>query len=97
MADRVFRYWQLSLAAGVAVLAVVAILLETLARTVEQIQDGSAEIWRVGKLIAGNTVHVPLLGRVNQQVEAISTTADAIAQATGRIERAAAGSAGKGG
>ena len=93
--ETVFRYWKLSLVAGLAVIGVVAAMLEVLARTAEQIQEGTASIWRVGKLIAGNTVHVPILVRVNQQVAAISAAADDIAQATGRIQRAATGSAEK--
>ena len=31
------------------------------------------EIWQVGKLIANNTVHVPLLGRINHNVAEISS------------------------
>lgn len=87
--DAIVRYWRLSLAAGLAVIVVVAVLLETLARTAEQIQGGAAKIWEVGKLIANNTVHVPLLVRINQQVAEISGAADDIAQATGRIQQAA--------
>jgi hypothetical protein len=95
MADTVMRYWMLSLAAGLAVLAVVALLLETVARTAEQIQAGAAEIWRVGKLIAGNTVNIPLLGRINQKVVGISQAVDGCAQATERIRRAAGGASPK--
>jgi hypothetical protein len=93
--DTVFRYWGLSLAAGLAVLGVVALLLEIVSRTAEQIHDGTAQIWRVGKLIANNTVHIALLARVNQNVAEISRTADSIAEATGRIHRAASGGIGR--
>jgi hypothetical protein len=95
MTDTVVRYWRLSLAAGLAVLAVVALLLETVARTAEQIQAGAAEIWQVGKLIAGNTVNIPLLGRINQNVTHISKAADGCAQATERIRRASGGAPAK--
>ncbi len=89
--ETIVKYWRFSLAAGLAVIAVVAVLLETIARTAESIQDGTAKIWEVGKLIANNTVHVPLLVRVNQHVAAISGAADEIAEATGRIQQAATG------
>jgi hypothetical protein len=95
MADTVVRYWKLSLATGVAVLAVVALLLEAVARTAKQIQAGAAEIWRVGKLIAGNTVNVPLLGRINQNVAEISQAMDGCALATERIRQAAGGASRK--
>jgi hypothetical protein len=95
MADTVVRYWRLSLAAGLAVLAVVALLLETVARTAEQIQTGAAEIWRVGKLIAGNTVNTPLLGRINQNAVEISRAVDGCAQPTERIRRAAGSASAK--
>jgi len=85
------RYWTASLAGGLVVIAAVAFLLNTLAQTAEQIQAGAAEIWRVGKLIANNTVHVPLLHRVNQHAAAILRAADGIAAATARIRRAVGG------
>ena len=97
MSDTVVRYWRLSLAAGLAVLAVVALLLETLVRTEKQILHGTARIWEVGKLIANNTVHVPLLGRVNHNLGEISACADEIAQAADRIQKAAGASARSGG
>ncbi len=87
--ETVIRYWRFSLAAGLAVIAAVAVLLETVARTAESIQDGTAKIWEVGKLIANNTVHVPLLVRINHHVAAISGAADEIAQAAGRIQQVA--------
>lgn len=85
------RRWGLSLAAGAAVLAVVAVLLDTLTRTVEQIEATAGEIWQAGTRIAGNTVHVPLLGRINQIVGGILEAADGVAAAAARIERALGG------
>ncbi len=84
----VIRYWRLSLALGATVIAAVAVLLGIVERAADQIEGGTAEIWRVGKLIANNTVHIPLLVRTNQIVGEISETADGIAGATARIERA---------
>lgn len=84
----VVRYWRISLGIGLAVIGAVALLLSTLAATVARIETGAAEIWRVGKLIANNTVHVPLLVRTNQIVAEILPAADGIARATERIRRA---------
>lgn len=85
------RYWRVSLGIGLIVIGAVALLLETLVQTVARIEAGAAEIWRVGKLIANNTVHVPLLVRTNQVAGEIVSTADGIAGATGRIGRAVLG------
>jgi len=87
----VVRYWRISLGIGLVVIGAVALLLSTLATIVTRIEAGAAEIWRVGKLIANNTVHVPLLVRTNQVVADILPAADGIARATERIQRAVAG------
>ena len=79
--------WWITLGLGLVVTIVVAILLSILTRTAEQIDAGAAEIWRVGKLIANNTVHIPLLVRTNQIAAGIVAAAGGIAGATGRIER----------
>ncbi len=84
----VVRYWRISLGIGLVVIGAVALLLSTLATIVTRIEIGAAEIWRVGKLIANNTVHVPLLIRTNQVIGQILPGADGIAEATGRIQRA---------
>ena len=85
-------YWWISLAIGLVVTVIVALLLLVLTRTAEQIEAGAAEVWRVGKLIANNTVHIPLLVRTNQVVAEILDAAGGIAAATERIARAATGS-----
>ena len=89
------RYWRTSLGIGMVVIGAVAVLLSTLAGVVARIEGGAAEIWRVGKLIANNTVHVPLLVRTNQIVAGILPAADGIARATARIQRAVGGDAAK--
>jgi len=87
-------YWRISLLVGAVVIGVVAFLLNTLLRTAEQINDGAAEVWRVGKLIANNTVHIPLLARTNQVAAGILEASEGIAEATGRIGRTVAGGEG---
>ncbi len=84
------RYWRISLGLGMVVIGAVALLLSALTATVAKIEAGAAEIWRVGKLIANNTVHVPLLIRTNQVFGQILPAADRIAGATGRIRQAVA-------
>ena len=89
--ETVARYWRISLGIGIVVIGAVALLLRTLANTAAQIQAGAAEIWRVGKLIANNTVHIPLLIRTNQVVAEILSASGGIARATERIQRAVGG------
>ncbi len=84
------RYWRISLGLGLVVIGAVAALLSALTATVAQIEAGAAEIWRVGKLIANNTVHIPLLVWTNQVIGQILPAADRIAGATGRIQKAVA-------
>ncbi len=92
----IVRYWRITIGLGVVVIGAVALLLTVLARTAEQIEAGVAEIWRIGKLLANNTVHVALLIRTNQIVGAILPKADGIAAATARIQQAVAGDATEG-
>ena len=85
-------YWKISLTVGAVVVGVVALLLKILASTAAQIDKGAAEVWRVGKLIANNTVHVPLLVRTNQVAGEIVAASESIARATTRIGKAVVGS-----
>lgn len=82
------RYWWIGLGGGAAVIGAVALLLTVLVGTVDQIERRVGRIWQAGKLIANNTVHVPLLVRTNQVVGDIQRTASDIERATARIERA---------
>lgn len=86
--NTIVLYWSLSLGAGLAVIGVVALLLEILAKLADHILAGVAQIWQVGKLIANNTVHVPLLVRTNQIVTDIYGSAAGIIKATRRIRHA---------
>jgi hypothetical protein len=84
----IVRYWSISLGLGMAVIGAVALLLGILDRTAANIQAGAAEIWVVGKLIANNTVHIPLTRRINGYVAEILAAADHTAGATERVQRA---------
>lgn len=89
----VIRCWRVSLGIGLVIIGAVAVLLNTLARTTTRIEAGAGEIWRVGKLVANNTVHIPLLVRTNQITAEILPVADGIASETERIGRAVGGDA----
>ncbi|MBF6613272.1 MAG: hypothetical protein IVW55_09100 [Chloroflexi bacterium] len=82
------KYWGISLTLGAVVVGVVALLLNTLTRTAEQINGGAAQVWETGKLIANNTVHIPMLARTNQVAANIVATSEGIAGATSRIQAA---------
>jgi cob(I)alamin adenosyltransferase len=93
--DTIRTYWWISLATGMAVIGVVALLLTVLARTAERIQEVAAQIWQVGQMIANNTIHIPLLVRTNQIIAQVDQATDGIVQATGRIQRAVVNGPGK--
>jgi predicted PurR-regulated permease PerM len=90
------RYWLFSLALGAVVIQVVAFLLNMLARAAEQIEEAAGEIWRVGKLVANNTVHIPVIARANQSLEQIAESAEGIGRETERILQAVGAANGHG-
>lgn len=83
--------WGVTLVLGVVVTIVVAVLLAVIIRLAGQIKDAVGEIWTVGQRVANNTVHVPVLYRTNEKVEAILATAGNIAGAAAAIESHANG------
>lgn len=83
----VYTLWWISLAAGLLVTVVVAILLLLELRAVHRVLHGVSAIWTAGKQIANNTVHLSMLSFTNRYVSEILSTAGGIAQATTRIER----------
>ncbi len=52
--------WGGSLLVGVVVIVVVAILLGQIGKTAKQIEGGASAIWTQGKLVANNTIHIPI-------------------------------------
>ena len=71
---------------GVVVIAVVAFLLKMISKTAEQILSGASAIWTHGKLVANNTIQIPLfLGTTNRVVNQIKSEAVAILGATKAI------------
>jgi hypothetical protein len=57
--------WWMSLALGVVVSAVVALLLWLIQRSALTIDRRVARIWDVGQRVANNTVHIPALYKTN--------------------------------
>jgi len=79
--------WGSSLVIGLVVIAVVTFLLTMIRKTADQILEGASAIWTHGKLVANNTIQIPLfLGTTNRVVSQIKLEAVAILGATKAIE-----------
>ncbi len=88
----VVTIWWISLVIGGVVIGVVALLLGVIRRTARQILDGVAAIWTHGKLVANNTIQIPLfLGTTNQVFAQIYEEAGEILEAAKAIEQHARG------
>jgi hypothetical protein len=81
------QLWIISLLVAVAVVTVVAILLELIVRTARQINELVHEIWIGGKRIAANTVTLALLRETNDVAGKILGSASEIAKASSRIRQ----------
>jgi hypothetical protein len=73
------------------VTGVVAILLTLILRTGLNILKVAADIWTMGKLVANNTIHIPLLGDTNRLAGEILGTAVQIVGGAQAIEQHASG------
>jgi len=83
-------FW-ISLALGLVVTIVAAVLLTMILRTARSIDAGAKAIWTTGKLVAGNTVHIADLVRTNQIAVDILEGAGGILMAAQRILKHAQG------
>ena len=80
--------WWSSLALLAVVILVVATLLTVIRNTAAGIRGGAAAIWTQGKLVANNTIQIPLLMQITlRAVGRIRAAAGQIAGATGAIQR----------
>lgn len=86
-----FTLWGVSLAIIFVVAIVVAILLSRILKTARNIESVAGEIWTVGKLVANNTVHIPLLRETNRVAGNILGTAVQIVGGAEAIEQHANG------
>lgn len=88
----VLTVWWVSLGIAVVVTLVVVFLLEMIRRTAVSILDGAGAIWTHGKLVANNTIQIPIfLKTTNRVAGQILATAQQIVGATEAIEQHADG------
>lgn len=83
--------WWASLALGLVVSGVVALLLWLIYSAAGRIDKTVARIWEVGQRVANNTVHIPALYKTNAVAGEILATAGSIAKASAAIETHANG------
>jgi hypothetical protein len=67
-AEAINKVWIISLVLGLVVTIVVAILLIVIRNTARKILGGVQKIWTEGKLVANNTVQIPIYLSVTNQV-----------------------------
>ena len=72
--DAITKVWVICLILGLVVTIVVAILLILIRNTARKILGGVEMIWPEGKLVATNTIHIPIYLTVTNQV--VSTLYD---------------------
>ena len=89
-AQAAYTVWGMSLVLFLIVLAVVAVLLTLILKTVTLIEQVAGDIWVVGQGIANNTVHIPLLATTNRVVAQILDVAVKILGHATRIRAHAA-------
>ena len=77
--------WAFALAVLVVVTAVVGVLLHLVARTAIGIDACVAEVWERGQRVANNTIHIAMLHRIAEAVDALLTRARGIAASAGAI------------
>lgn len=93
----VVKLWWLSLGLLTVVVAVVAALLGAIATVARSIDRNAADIWNVGKQIAGNTVSIWMLAQTNDRLAGIGDVASRIEQTAVSMDdklRALAGTSG---
>ncbi len=82
------KVWVICLVLGLVVTIVVAILLIMIRNTARKILGGVHQIWIEGKLVANNTIQIPIyLTVTNQVVSKIYDTAVKIISGAAAIEQ----------
>ncbi len=90
--EQVARFvWWTSLALGLTVSLVVALLLWLIQRAAATINRRVARIWDAGQRVAANTVHIPTLYKTNAVAGEILASALRINTGAAAIEAHAAG------
>lgn len=83
--------WWASLALGLVVALVVTLLLWLIHRTAANINSVVSGIWDTGRRVANNTIHIPILYRINNAAGKILGTAVRIKDGAAAIEAHAQG------
>ncbi len=87
-AEAIKQVWIICLVLGLVVTIVVAILLILIRNTARKILQGVHMIWTEGKLVANNTIQIPIyLTVTNQVVSKIYDTAVKIVGGAAAIEQ----------
>lgn len=89
--ETIYTIWWVSIVILLVVTGVVAILLTLVLSTAINILGVAGKIWTTGKLVANNTIHIPLLRETNQIAGEILGTAVQIVAGAKAIEEHAAG------
>lgn len=85
--EAVLTVWGGSLIIGLVVIIVVAVLLRHILLTAKKIEPAAAEIWTQGKLVANNTIHIPIfLDTTNRVASSILDNAGGIYTAAKSVE-----------
>lgn len=86
--EAITKVWIISLVLGLIVTIVVAILLIMIRNAAQKILGGVQQIWTQGKLVANNTIQIPIyLTVTNQVVSKIYDTAVKIIGGAAAIEQ----------
>ena len=69
MLDDQFIMWWITLALGLVVTLVAALLLVTIINDAKSILQGVSRIWDCGQRVANNTIHIPILQRSSENLD----------------------------
>jgi hypothetical protein len=92
----VIQLWWLSLAVGLVVTVVVAVLLGLIVAAAKSIDRHAEAIWTVGKEIAGHTVAIWMLDKTNRHLGEVVEEARRIERAATALDERLQGLAGSG-
>ena len=79
------QVWWLALALEAVVAVVVAVLLGLIVAAAKSIDHHAAQIWTVGKQIAGNTVALWILGDIKERLDKAERAVGSLRQAAGSL------------
>ena len=83
--------WTAALIIGLVVSLVVALLLWLIYREAVIIDGVASKIWDTGQMVANNTIHIPTLYRINEDIDKILVHALTINDGAAAIKKHAEG------